>query len=255
MARLVEPPVTGLVHTPLALLWVAGQALALWLGPWALALLFAGIGAVAALQTMRAWERAGVWSVVVVVGIGPPVVVLASLLGPQWAGMALLVVVLVAVVGAAVVPRRGGVLLSAGTTMRCVMAPALVGVGVVGLADIGLAPALMLLVLAAGYDLGTHVWGGDGGGALVGRFVGVLTVLVGTLAFSAVHTVFELTPFGPVSSVWVFGGLAATLCPLGPMVASLLLPTADAAAPALRRIDSLLLAAPLWLVAMWGYLG
>ena len=253
--RIVEPPVAGLVHTPLALAWVAGQAAALWLGSWALAVLFGVVGAVAALQTMRAWERAGVWSVAAVVGAGPPAVILASLLGFQWAGMALFAVVALAVVGSVAVPRRDGVLLSAGMTVRCVVAPSVVGVAVVGLDEVGWAPALMLLVLAAGYDLGTYIWSGDGAGALVARIVGVLTVVVGTLAFSAVHTVFELEPFGPTISVWVFGGLAAALFPLGPIAASLLLPTADAGAPALRRIDSLILAAPLWLVALWGYVG
>jgi len=253
--RVIEPPVTGFVHTPLALAWVAGQGVALWLGAWALAVLFAAVGTVAALQTMRAWERAGVWSVTVVVGAGPPLVVLGSLAGLQWAGMALFAVVVFAFVGSVVVPRRGGVLLGTGMTVRCVVAPAVVGVAVVGLDDLGWAPALMLLALAAGYDLGTHVWGGVGAGALAGRVVGVVTVLVGTLAFSAVHTVFELEPFGPTLTVWVFGGLAATLLPLGPIVASLLLPTADAPAPALRRLDSLIVAAPLWLVALWGYVG
>lgn len=253
--RLVEPPISGFVHTPLALIWVAGQAAAVWLGSWALALLFGAVGAVAALQTMRAWERAGVWSVTAVVGAGPPAVVLAALAGLEWAGVALLAVVVLAVVGSVVVPRRGGVLLSAGMTVRCVVAPAMVGVAVVGLDGIGWAPVLMLLVLAAAYDVGTYVWGGDGTSALVARVVGVLTVMVATLALSAVHTVFELEPFGPTVSVWVFGGLAATLLPLGPMVASLLLPSADAPAPALRRIDALIVASPVWLVALWGYVG
>jgi len=253
--RIVEPPVVGLVHTPLALAWVVAQAAALWFGQWALALLFAGVAAVAALQTMRAWERAGVWSVRVVVGAGSPAVVLASLFGLQWAGAVLLAVVVLAVVGSVTVRRRGGALLAAGMTVRCVVGPAVVGVAVVGLYDIGWAPATMVLVLAAGYDLGNSMWGGGGASVVPGRLVGIITVVVGTLAFSAVHTVFELEPFGPTASVWVFGGLAAALCPLGPMVASLLLPSADAPAPALRRLDSLLLTAPLWLVAMWGYVG
>jgi hypothetical protein len=33
------------------------------------------------------------------------------------------------------------------------------------------------------------------------------------------------------------------------------LPSASAEAPALRRIDVLMVAAPIWLAAMWGYLG
>lgn len=253
--RIVEPPVVGIVHTPLAVAWLAGQLAAVWLGSWALALLFGIVGGLAALQSARAWQRAGVGTMTAVVGIGPPAVVVASVAGLEWAGAALLAVVALAIAGSLAVPREGGPLLSAGMTMRCVVAPAVVGVAVVGLDDLGWAPALMLLVLAAAYDLGTYVWGGDGVSALVARIVGVLTAMVATLAFSAVHTVFELEPFGPTVSVWVFGGLAATLLPLGPIVASLLLPSADASAPALRRIDALIVAAPVWLVALWGYVG
>ena len=46
--------------------------------------------------------------------------------------------------------------------------------------------------------------------------------------------------------MFVFGGFAALLCPLGQVVASALLPRADAPAPALRRLDSLLLLGPTW---------
>jgi hypothetical protein len=44
----------------------------------------------------------------------------------------------------------------------------------------------------------------------------------------------------------VFGGFAAFCCPLGQIAASAILPSADARAPALRRLDSLLLLGPAW---------
>ena len=47
-------------------------------------------------------------------------------------------------------------------------------------------------------------------------------------------------------AVFVFGGFAALLCPLGQVVASALLPRAGTPAPALRRLDSLLLLGPAW---------
>jgi hypothetical protein len=83
----------------------------------------------------------------------------------------------------------------------------------------------------------------------------MVSVGVATLAFTVLHTVFRLEPFGPTLSLVVFGGLAAVLSPLGPLVASATLPAAGAPAAALRRIDSLAVAAPVWLVTMWGYLG
>jgi hypothetical protein len=40
------------------------------------------------------------------------------------------------------------------------------------------------------------------------------------------------------------------LCPAGQLLASLILPKVDAAAGALRRIDSLLILAPVWAFAV-----
>jgi hypothetical protein len=64
----------------------------------------------------------------------------------------------------------------------------------------------------------------------------VITFIVSTLSISAFD-------FG---QAWLFGGLVAILAPLGQLFASALLPTAGAPASGLRRLDSLLLAAPVW---------
>jgi hypothetical protein len=44
-------------------------------------------------------------------------------------------------------------------------------------------------------------------------------------------------------------GVAALCCPVGQWIASAVLPRADAKVPALRRLDTLLLLGPVWLVA------
>jgi hypothetical protein len=49
-----------------------------------------------------------------------------------------------------------------------------------------------------------------------------------------------------ISNGLQFGVLAAVLCPLGQLLASLVLPAAAAPAPAMRRLDSLLLLGPIW---------
>ena len=48
------------------------------------------------------------------------------------------------------------------------------------------------------------------------------------------------------ADAWYFTGLAALCCPVGQLVGSALLPDPDSPAPALRRIDSLLVLGPLW---------
>lgn len=50
-----------------------------------------------------------------------------------------------------------------------------------------------------------------------------------------------------------FGAIAAGLCPLGQLMGSAILPRSDAKAPAVRRLDSLLVLGPVWVVAMWSY--
>ena len=62
----------------------------------------------------------------------------------------------------------------------------------------------------------------------------VVTFIVSTLSISAFD----------VGQAWVFGALVAVLAPLGQLFASALLPAAGAPASGLRRLDSLLLAAP-----------
>ncbi|HEX7133971.1 MAG TPA: hypothetical protein VF228_15450, partial [Iamia sp.] len=55
---------------------------------------------------------------------------------------------------------------------------------------------------------------------------------------------FEGTP------VYTFAAIAAVVCPLGQLAASAILPAADAHAPTVRRLDTLLLLAPIWYLAV-----
>jgi hypothetical protein len=62
-------------------------------------------------------------------------------------------------------------------------------------------------------------------------------------------TALGLKPFVFPGS-FALAALAAVLCPMGQLVASLILPKVDAPATALRRIDSLLVLAPAWALAV-----
>jgi len=57
--------------------------------------------------------------------------------------------------------------------------------------------------------------------------------------------VLRVPPFDG-TPVFAFAALAAVLCPAGQLAASAILPAADAHAPSVRRIDSLLILAPVW---------
>jgi hypothetical protein len=68
-----------------------------------------------------------------------------------------------------------------------------------------------------------------------------VAVLVVLFAVAAIG----LPPF-EIGNGAQFGLLAAVLCPAGQVVASVVLPAAAAPAPAMRRLDSLLLLGPAW---------
>ena len=73
-------------------------------------------------------------------------------------------------------------------------------------------------------------------------FVGLLCAVA--FVFGAAG--FEAPPLTE-QTTWLVGGLAALACPFGQIIGSFMLPRPDARAPALRRLDSYLLAAPLTL--------
>jgi hypothetical protein len=74
---------------------------------------------------------------------------------------------------------------------------------------------------------------------------GAAAIVVVTFAITALG----LKPFVFPGS-FALAALAAVLCPMGQLAASLILPKVDAPASALRRIDSLLVLAPAWALAV-----
>ena len=91
----------------------------------------------------------------------------------------------------------------------------------------------------------------DAGNFLIGTgsrrvWVGPLAGLLGAAAVVFGAAGFEAPPLTE-QTTWLLGGLAALACPFGQIIGSFMLPRPDAGAPALRRLDSYLLAAPLTL--------
>ena len=133
--RLFEPVDTAGNKALLGLLWVLVQALALLLGPVALAVVFGLVAAVAGLHAAKAWRPAGQRPSRAVAGLAPLIIPLAAAVDPAAAGVALLVAVVASVaVGAGGVrqPRLAG----AGTTLRCWLGPTMAATSVVLVAQI-----------------------------------------------------------------------------------------------------------------------
>ena len=121
--------------------------------------------------------------------------------------------------------------------------PAVAAGSVVLAAHQGRNLALALIAAVCAYDLGCWVYGSSRGvGGEAGVAAGVVTVAAVALFVAAVF----VPPFSGFRP-WVMFGVIAVLCPGGVMIAERLTPAG--APPALRRIDSLVLAGPFWVAA------
>ena len=105
----------------------------------------------------------------------------------------------------------------------------------------GIAATLLLLALVCLYDAGAYLVGTGASSAWEGPAAGVAALIPLTIFAEVVL----LPPFAGAQPLFL-GLLAAVLAPAGPVAASALLGDRNGHAPALRRLDSLLLLGPLW---------
>lgn len=229
----------------LGLAWFVVLAAAVWLGPWALAAVYAGAAGWAAWQTVVAWREEGEggdrW-VAAAVAAALPVVALAD---TRLLGLALLALVVVVLVAAYLTHGLDAMLDVAGTTAMSALFVGLAGASVVVTARLEIGAAVVLLALVSAYEVGDFLVGSGASRAAEGPIGGAIAL--GVTAFAVV--VLQVDPFDGVDA-WGWAALAAVACPIGQLAASAILPRADARAPALRRLDSLLVLGPVWAVSI-----
>lgn len=231
----------------LGVAWFVACVVALYLGLAAVTVLFAAVAALAAAQTATAlrasWRRPDRRSAAVVAAVVP----VAAAFGTAMAGAVLVVATVVLVAVAVARPRKGGdPIVDAGAAVRSSLFVALAAASVVMLfrVDIGAAATIVLLVSA--YEFGDFLVGSGAANQVEGPASGILAVAVVTAALAVVGP----PPFEG-TSIWLFGAVVAVTAPMGQVAASAILPRAGAPARALRRLDSYMVAAPVWLVMMW----
>jgi len=252
---LFAPPNIEGPRARFGIVWVLAAVPAVYFGaPWVAALygLHAGI---AALQTGQAWRREGYKAsrlVAAPAAVAMPVLAVFSYQAPGVVVMALPVVAMIA---ALVIPRRRRKLSAAavaGATLRGAVPAGVAAMGMVYVARLGPQTGLVFLGLITAYDLGYFVFGAENRSGVPGIVMGAVTSLACTGALVAASIfLFKIPPFDGATEEWVFGALIAVLAPLGQLVASLALPTASSWVPALRRLDSYILAAPVWAWVLW----
>jgi hypothetical protein len=236
--------------------WFAIELGSLYAGLPLLGGVFGVVAAVGALQTCREWKRVGSQPNRLVAAVGAGGMPVAAIWGVAVCGLVALVLPVGALVAAVLRRRhRTPLLAAAGATVR---SSAVIGLAaaspvlVFRISDVG---ALLLIVLISGYDMGRFLVGAGSASQIVGPIAGIVVVAVLTFAVSVAVEIFEMKPFVDYSHAWVFGGVIAFTAPLGELIGSVVLPHGSAPAPALRRLDSLMLAGPAWLFLLWNYLG
>ncbi|MBN2624525.1 MAG: hypothetical protein JXA83_14195 [Acidimicrobiales bacterium] len=230
----------------LGVAWFVGALLATVVPlPGIAAIVFAVAAGWAARQIVQAWGSVA-WQADVAAGLGA-VPVLAALVGTP-AVVGAVVVGLVVAVGCALAPD--GALLPGGegriATVAILvfsMVPALGGAMFVLVWRESAVAAAMLLLVASAYEMGDYIVGSGASNPVEGPLAGITTASLVALPLAIV-----------LVEPYAAGGVAllaftAVACPLGQILGSVALPGAGAHAPALRRIDTLLVLGPVWAAA------
>ncbi len=226
----------------LGLAWFALAVTAIGIGPLPTAAVYGGAAAIAAAQTARCWRRRRNRPDEIIAAAMAGLMGAGACFGAGGAGLGILVGVALAFMRATGDTKSPNLsVVDAGWTIQCALPPGIVATSIVLLARLDQGSALALLLLASAYETGDYLVGSGArnpyeGPAAGGAAIVVITFIISTLPISTLD-------FG---EAWLFGGLMLVLAPMGQLLASALLPTAKSPASALRRLDSLLLTAPVW---------
>lgn len=231
----------------LGIMWLLAVALSLAaapLRPYGLAVLYAVVAGMAAQQVVDAWHHERTGKLRWVTALGASSLPVLATLGTRPLGVGLLLLVVASIV-VAVADRRT----SPGTKALAEAGNAVLAAGVCGgaaaalvlLANYDIGAVIILIVYLMVYDASDYIVGSGASNGVEGPLAGGLFIAATTMLLA----VTEVPPFRG-ADVWNFAILAAVACPAGQLLASAMLPRSDAFAPALRRLDSLLIVAPAW---------
>lgn len=258
LALLVTPDITG-PRIRLGVLWFLLALAAITSGRLWTSVLCAVVAALSASQMVRVWGRprrkgqrrrrapgdrrdpgeARVSDRLIAV-VGAGLLPLLAGYGTGALGAALIVVPIVVIV---LYGFRGGTFVTALPGLMAVLAPGIAAAFIVMVVRVDLWAGLFLVMTVSMYDAGSFLHGAES----PSRWEGPVAGVIGVFAVTFTMAVFHPTPFTPFS-VAASGVVIAVACPAGQVLASKMLPTPDAHARGLRRLDAYLLAAPLFYV-------
>ncbi len=241
-------PADARVHVPLGIAWAGVTVATLALGVGAVGLWLAACAAVAALQGTRRWHHRDEAPLPVVAAGLAGGLPLAAVAGLEATVVALGLAVMAALAIRALVPSATAIR-DLALSFVLGLPVGLAAMSVVLLAGEQLRAAILLLALAAAYDLGAFLVGSGSSSWWEGPVAGVACIVPVTLFASVV-----LAPPFSTGSPLLLGLVAAVLAPLGPPAARAVVDGPPGTVPALARLDSLLVMAPVWAWAAIGFL-
>jgi hypothetical protein len=230
----------------LGIAWFAVALPAVLMSTMTTAVLYAVVAGFAARQTVTAWKGQQ-WQADTAAAVAA-LPVLAAVMGQSPAFVVLVLGAAVAVFVGFNAPSAGlsgsvGRVASGGIMLQSTMPVALAGASMVIVRRELIAAGIILFVLASVYEMGDFLIGSGSSNAVEGPLAGGAALVV--TGFPLALLLIE--PFD-VLGVGMLG-VFAVCCPVGQWIASAILPAPGANAPALRRMDTLLLLAPLWAIA------
>ncbi|MEA2825627.1 MAG: hypothetical protein QOG43_66 [Actinomycetota bacterium] len=227
-------------HGRLGVAWAVVTAGVLVAGPGWLSAWLAVIAFVAASQTAIVWRKRGERPLPGVAAAIAAALPLTAATGLNHMNMVLTGAVVLTLIARMATPTKAPGR-DVGLTLVIGLSIGMAAAAPVLLRSINISSALYLLACAALYDAGAYLVGTGASSAWEGPAAGVVAILPLTMAAAVV-----LVPPFHGGAPLLLGAVAAVLAPFGPLAGSALLGDRTAYAPALRRLDSLLIMGPIW---------
>jgi len=248
-------PHPGGPRLTLGVVWFGALLVVLALGSTAVTVLFTVVASIGALQVAGAWRLRKV-------AVNQELAAMMAALLPlaAWFNVRAVAVVMLLMVGAVLVlgtetrPTKDSFAVEhlkagfpvASATLRSGLFIGLCAAAVVQVHRIDAMSLLFLLSIVCVYDSGHYLIGAGYRNRLVGPVAGLVGTAVVTVAMTAINP----PPLTNDGDVRLLGLLMALSCPLGQMLGSWTMPSARSKAPALRRLDSWMVAAPVFFVGL-----
>ena len=227
-------------HGRLGVAWAVVTAGVLFAGPGWLSVWLAVIAFVAASQTATVWRKRGERPLPAFAAATAAALPLTAATGLDHMNMVVAGAIVLTLMARLAAPTKAPGR-DVGITLMIGLSIGMAAAGPVLLRSINIPAALFLLACAAIYDAGAYLVGTGASSAWEGPAAGVVALLPLSMAAAVV-----LVPPFHGGAPLLLGLIAAVLAPFGPVAGSALLGDRTAYAPALRRLDSLLIMGPIW---------